>query len=332
MSLFSLFFLIFVGFVTAAPSHHHQRCGRSPPPPPTPTNQTTSTDPPPPNKPTSPLAFAALFPVPNPINSWTTAVTANVSNPLPLSDATFRPTDIMAALPPTYVTAPDGEYSLRAHYPQGSYTLENQLVGGISFYAPGPPDVDLSTALEATFAYSVLFPEGFEFNKGGKLPGLYGGTSASEAKSCSGGRRSDECFSARLMFRENGMGEMYTYLPPSYSANQAVCNIPPYSTCNPTYGASVGRGSFTFKPGVRTTVTERVRLNGVGQQDGELEVFVNGQSVINVKGLVLRPSGSGSIYGMQMQTFFGGHSPEYASPVDQNAFFSDFSVAITKTN
>ena len=108
------------------------------------------------------------------------------------------------------------------------------------------------------------------------------------------------------MFRENGMGEMYTYLPPSYSANQAVCNIKPYSTCNPTYGASVGRGSFNFEAGVRTTVTERVRLNHVGEQDGELQVFVNGQSVINVGGLVLRTSESGRIWGIQMQTFFGG--------------------------
>ena len=176
MSLFTLFFLIFVGFVTAAPLHLHQRCGRSPPPPPPPndptTNQTTPANPAPPNKPTSPLAFAALFPVPNPINSWTTAVTEGVSNPLPLSDATFRPLDIMAALPPTYVTAPDGQYSLRAFYPQGSYTLEHEPLGGISFYAPGPANVDLSTAMEATLAYSVFFPEGFEFNKGGKLPGL----------------------------------------------------------------------------------------------------------------------------------------------------------------
>src|ERR1700722_2759088 len=93
-----------------------------------------------------------------------------------------------------------------------------------------------------------------------------GGTSTSEANSCPGGHHSNECFSARLMFHENRMHEMYTYLLPPCSANQAICTVKPYSTCNPTYGASVGRGPFAFKPGVRMTVTEHVHLNYVGQQ------------------------------------------------------------------
>ena len=54
--------------------------------------------------------------------------------------------------------------------------------------------------------------------------------------------------------------------PTSYSVNQAIRIIKPYSTCNPTSGASVGRGPFAFKPGIRMTVTEHVHLNYVGQQ------------------------------------------------------------------
>ena len=61
---------------------------------------------------------------------------------------------------------------MQAHYPKGSYTFGHQPQGGISFYAPGPSDVDLTTAKEATFGYSVMFDEGFDWNKGGKLPGL----------------------------------------------------------------------------------------------------------------------------------------------------------------
>jgi hypothetical protein len=78
----------------------------------------------------------------------------------------------MASLPHNYVTAPDGKKSLQAHYPAGSYTLEHHPIGGLSFYAPGPNNVDLTTAKEATFGYSVYFQEGFEFNLGGKLPGF----------------------------------------------------------------------------------------------------------------------------------------------------------------
>jgi hypothetical protein len=34
--------------------------------------------------------------------------------------------------------------------------------------------------------------------------------------------------------------------------------------------------------------------------------------------------------GLQMQTFFGGSSSDFATPKDQDVFFSDFSVAITE--
>ena len=49
-----------------------------------------------------------------------------------------------------------------------------------------------------------------------------------------------------------------------------------------------------------------MRLNDAGQENGELEVIVNGQSKTNVSGLVLRSSEAGRIHGMQIQTFFGG--------------------------
>ena len=133
-----------------------------------------------------------------------------------------------------------------------------------------------------------------------------GGDSDDEALSCSGGRRDDGCFSVRFMWRTNGAGELYTYLPPDYDENQAVCDIPPFSTCNDVYGASVGRGSFTFNTGGRTTIGQRVRLNDVGAANGELELFVAGKSLFSVGGLVLRDSSSGRIRGLQMQTFFGG--------------------------
>lgn len=176
-----------------------------------------------------------------------------------------------------------------------------------------------------------------------------GGDSDDVAISCSGGRRDDACFSTRLMWRTDGAGEMYTYLPPSYDANDNVCDVAPKSLCNPTYGASVGRGAFTFEAGKSNPVSMRVRLNDVGQENGELELFSNGQSVINVGGLVLRDSDAGRIRGLQVQTFFGGKhyldlypkfsliiighpgsTSDYASPKTQSTYFRDFTVAITE--
>jgi len=133
-----------------------------------------------------------------------------------------------------------------------------------------------------------------------------GGNSEAEAVSCSDGRRDDGCFSARLMWRSQGDGELYTYLPPSFDENKVVCNVKPESLCNSEYGASVGRKSFKFAAGKRTNISERVRLNDAGKANGELELFVDGESVINVQGLVIRDSGAGKMRGIQMQTFFGG--------------------------
>jgi len=138
-----------------------------------------------------------------------------------------------------------------------------------------------------------------------------------------------------MMWRTDAAGELYTYLPPyttpGYEANEVQCNVAPFSTCNPTYGASVGRGAFSFKAGAWTTVSERIKLNDVGQANGEMELFANGVSVISVSGLIFRDSAAGTMRGIQMQTFFGGNTPDYASPQSQNAYFSDFSVAILET-
>ena len=115
-------------------------------------------------------ANVKLFPVSQGSTSW--SVSSLVTNALPLSDATFRPTKEISDLTHDTVTAPDGVQSMQAKYPKGSFKPSATPRGGISFYAPGPANVDLTTAKEATLSYSVLFEEGFDFVKGGKLPGL----------------------------------------------------------------------------------------------------------------------------------------------------------------
>jgi hypothetical protein len=114
--------------------------------------------------------LANLFPISGALSKWTTL--ADAPEALELSDATFRPTRV-SGQPYSYVSF-QGKTALKAHYPKGSYkpSATNAPKGGLSFYAPGPASVDLSTAEEATFGYSIFFPKGFEFVKGGKLPGV----------------------------------------------------------------------------------------------------------------------------------------------------------------
>lgn len=78
----------------------------------------------------------------------------------------------MTELAHPYVSAPDGQLSMQATYPKGSWNFEQEPLGGLSFYAYGPNEVDLTTAKEVTFGYSVYFEDGFDFNIGGKLPGV----------------------------------------------------------------------------------------------------------------------------------------------------------------
>jgi hypothetical protein len=111
-----------------------------------------------------------LFPVSPQLSYWTTST--SISGALPLADSTFRPHNQITALQHPYVDAPDGELSMQAFYPAGSYNFQNSPQGGFSFYAPGPASVDLTTAKEATFGFTVYFPAGFDFVKGGKIPGL----------------------------------------------------------------------------------------------------------------------------------------------------------------
>jgi len=265
--------------------------------------------------------------------SW--SVSSLVSNALPLSDDTLRPTEIEKSLSHDYVTAPDGKKSMQIIYPKGTAALSgaDTPAGGVSFYAPGPSDVDLSNAKEVTFGYSVLFEDGFDFNMGGKLPGVYGGDTASGSISCSGGSHSDGCFSARFMWRTKGEGESYLYLPSSdrFPANKKQCTAVKGSSCNDAYGNSIGRGLLQFTTGKRTTITQRVRLNDAGQSNGRLTVFQDGQQIFDLDGIVLRQSGAGRIRGIQMQSFFGGHGPQWASPKTQKSYLADFSLAITAT-
>ncbi len=159
---------------------------------------------------------------------------------------------------------------------------------------------------EAYLRYYVYFPAGFNFVKGGKLPGLYGGTHTS------GGDIPDGTngLSTRYMWRAGGAGEVYAYLPSSIS-----------------HGTSLGRGSWTFPTGTWTCMTQHVKLNNPGQADGSVDVSVNGTPVFKQGALVYRTVPTLKIDGLFFSTFFGGGDATWATPTDQYARFGGFAVS-----
>ncbi|KAK0532522.1 hypothetical protein OC842_003271 [Tilletia horrida] len=179
--------------------------------------------------------------------------------------------------------------------------------------------VSLSSAKKVTFRYSVWFPPNFQFVKGGKLPGLYGGK-----ESCSGGNSAADCWSSRMMWRKDGMGEMYLYVPQSIQ-DPGLCDVPPMSVCDASYGVSVGRGSFKFHTGAWTHIQQTLTMSSApNATDGALQVVVDGEERFRFD-KVAYPA---SVRGVFFSTFFGGHSEDWASPVDQKAWFRDIGLTI----
>ena len=99
--------------------------------------------------------------------------------------------------------------------------------------------------------------------------GLDGGV-GSLAYACSGGRQDDreQCFDLRMMWRTNGAGELYAYLPLTDQNQKVLLAVPPQSIANPDFGTSVGRGSFTFTSGQWVTIAERIKLNDPASYNG----------------------------------------------------------------
>ncbi|KAM0754315.1 hypothetical protein T439DRAFT_175419 [Meredithblackwellia eburnea MCA 4105] len=203
----------------------------------------------------------------------------------------------------------NNEPALRALYPAGSYSPGNTPQGGIGFYA-APVDITSSTNL--SFSYSVFFPTGFNFVKGGKLPGLYGGK-----KGCSGGDAATNCFSTRIMFRTGGMGEMYLYAPREKQV-EALCTLPPLSFCNSVYGMSIGRGSWTFATGVWTNVRQDVWLNTPGVADGGFNIWVNGELKLSSSQVYYRNTAAGNTA--------NGTAPEPITLIDYDSLPSDIII------
>lgn len=272
--------------------------------------------------------LVALFPAGTKSSGSKWSTNPAFTGAIALSDNALRATKVISRLTHPVVEM-QGKKAMQVSYNKGSYAFRSQALGGVSFYALGPANQPIANAKVLTFSYSVLFEEGFQFHNGGKMPGLYGGTSNDEATGCSGGRRSDKCWSTRVMWRKNGAGELYTYLPPSAQAQnkKAVCSST-NTSCDGDYGWSLGRGTWSWTPGQWMTVAQKVTLNDPGKANGQVIMYIDGKEVYTADNIVLRTTAGSVPRGAMVQSFFGGHDDTWASPKNQKSYFCDFSVAV----
>ena len=190
---------------------------------------------------------------------------------------------------------------LRIHYPEGTSSPGDTEDGGAGFYS-NPKG--LKGAEQACLTYQVRFEPGFNFVKGGKLPGLFGGEAPSGGEKVDG----ENGFSMRFMWREAGQGELYEY----------VVNK------DQEYGASVGRGLWSFPTGEWVTIEQELVLNTPGEKDGLARVWINGVPVLEQGNIVYRTTDELTIDGLMFSTFFGGNGKDWRTPRDQYADFADF--------
>ncbi|KAJ6586938.1 polysaccharide lyase family 14 protein [Mycena vulgaris] len=201
---------------------------------------------------------------------------------------------------------------LQVTYPAGSFSGDT---GGAQFYNLW--NTTQSSGFQSMLlSYEVAFDAGFDWVKGGKLPGLRGGLSPT---GCSGGNESTglDCFSTRLMWRTNGAGEVYAYIP----SPNGLCSEKSI-ICNSDFGISVGRSSFTFASGQWNRVTLLVQLNNPADvANGNIEVYFNDVQALAQQDLQIRASSNVTAGGLYFSTFFGGSDSSWSTPTTTHTYF-----------
>lgn len=193
---------------------------------------------------------------------------------------------------------------IRVFVPKGAIdpgTMKNRGLrrGGAGFKTVTfPSGVD-----RAVLSYWVRFPVDFDFVRGGKLPGLFGG------KGNSGGKIPDgtDGFSFRLMWGKGGRGNVYAYLPSSVK-----------------YGSGLFVHKFHFQPGQWHQIKQEVILNTPGENDGVVRMWVDSQFLGEERGILVRTVDTLRINGMFFDVFFGGNDDSWAPKSDTYIDFSNF--------
>ncbi len=198
----------------------------------------------------------------------------------------------------------EGQFRLRVDYRLGEIGPEKN---GAGWRFP------IGRRETAELRYTVRFSKGFDWVKGGKLPGLCGGPA-----NVSGGRPADGTngFSSRLMWRKEGRGEAYLY-----HKNQPE-----------RYGDQVPfPKDFRFPEETDLHVRMRVTMNDPGKGNGVLRVWIRpgeGEEceLIHRTDLEWRSVAHFGIDSLYFETFHGGSDETWAPAKPSHAEFADFVV------
>lgn len=163
---------------------------------------------------------------------------------------------------------------------------------------------------ERWLSYRLYFEPGFEFVKGGKLPGLAGGAANT------GGNKPDgtDGYTSRLMWRRNNALVVYLYHPDQPSV----------------YGEDFRHQGLMLQTGRWYTVRQRIVMNTNNQTNGRLESWVNGQRYIAEDIRYRRQDNAFSVDSLLFSTFYGGNDTSWAPSKTTYIRFAHFKIAATR--
>jgi len=162
----------------------------------------------------------------------------------------------------------------------------------------------------ATLSYKVLFQDGFNFTKGGKLPGLAGGTGNTGGLVPNG----YDGWSVRFMFKEKG----------------SICAYMYYPKMEEKYGEkrflSDDNGLIYLKTGRWNNITLTLKMNEPEKENGMIISKVNGKEVLMMDSICFRKTDKLKIDHLLFSCFMGGDDISYSPDRDQYLMFKDFEV------
>jgi hypothetical protein len=215
-------------------------------------------------------------------------------------------------------TTPGGGPALRVVYGQGSSANSCGNCpnpGGGQFYTSFADmgHSGFASAQVLYLRYYVKFQAGFDFGRGGKLPGLYGGP----ISQASGGHHG-QAFSTRYMWRDHTVGGSLDTCSSAVACSEVYMYSPQVTK---GYGLDLGGAWHWQGDGNWHMIEQRV-----DRATGGVTVWYDGLQVMSRAGVLGGVTGI-PFSGIFFSTFFGGHDTSWGPSKTENAYFADFAVS-----
>lgn len=206
--------------------------------------------------------------------------------------------------------------SLRINYPEGGLG-PGQTGGQFPIVFNDIKQIQEGFFHELYFRYYLKFEEDFDFNKGGKLPGLMGG---GDSWSRSGGNQPDGTngWTLRFMWRNQGEIVVYAYVPKSASGKWGGDRWGQDIPCH-----------FKAEAGKWHCIEQYVHVGTPGNDDGTLVVWIDGIERLRIDDMRFRTvdNKNGLVGGICFSTFHGGNTADWSPRRDSFMQYDGFVAA-----